>query len=209
MNDQCPQCSGYDVVRIRSGNLFLWIGLSLTVNAALIYVVFSGAVGNMIAWIIGFVLLDTLIMLPLMATLRNRSQYGGGSYRCRACGHTWSETQTLTQEISTMSTMDYAEMSPSMATTTGASNTGFRMTVQDVFFIKGRGTVVTGTVESGTIIEGAAVEIHGSSGVTQTVVQGIEMFRRIKSQANAGDNVGILLRGLQRDQVQRGDVLIG
>ena len=208
MNDQCPQCYGYDVARIGFGNLFLWIGLSLAVNAALIYVVFSGDVENMIPWIIGFVLLDTLIMLPFMATLRNRSQYWGARYRCRACGYTWSEAQTLPQEASTMSTMNYAEMSPSMATPTGASNTGFRMTVQDVFFIKGRGTVVTGTVESGTITEGAAIEIHSPSGVTQTVVQGIEMFRRTKSQANAGDNVGILLRGLQRDQVQRGDVLV-
>jgi hypothetical protein len=204
MPDQCPECYGYDVVTIKHGNLFLWIGLSLGVNAALMYVVFSGAVENMIPWIIGFVLLDTLIMLPLMATLRNRSQQGNATYRCRACGHTWSEAQTLPQEVSTMSNMDYAEMSPSMA-----SSTGFRMTVQDVFFIKGRGTVVTGTVESGTLTEGATIEIHGSSGVTQTVVRGIEMFRRTTSQANAGDNVGILLRGVQRDQVQRGDVLMG
>ena len=204
MNDQCPQCYGYEVVTAKRGNLFLWIGLSLVVNAALVFVVFSGAVENMIPWIIGFVLLDTLIMLPLMATLRNRSQQGGATYRCRACGYTWSETQTLPQMEPTPSTMDYANVSPAMTPTTG-----FRMTVQDVFFIKGRGTVVTGTVESGTITEGAAIEIHGPSGVTQTVVQGIEMFRRTKSQANAGDNVGILLRGVQRDQVQRGDVLTG
>ncbi len=189
---------------MKFGNLILWIGLSLGVNGVLVFVVLSGVVENVIPWIIGLVLLDMLIMLPLMATLRNRSQYGGATYRCRECGHTWSETQTLSQEESTPSTMDYAQMSPSMA-----SNTGFRMTVQDVFFIKGRGTVVTGTVESGTITEGAAIEIHGPSGVTQTAVRGIEMFRRTTSQANVGDNVGILLRGLQRDQVQRGDVLVG
>ncbi|MGC9393892.1 MAG: EF-Tu/IF-2/RF-3 family GTPase [Anaerolineae bacterium] len=204
MSGQCPQCYGYDVVTIKRGNLFLWIGLSLGVNAVLVYVVFSGAVENMIPWIIGFVLLDTLIMLPLMAALRNRSQYGGVTYRCRACGHTWSETQSFPQEEPTMSETNFAGPSPF-----GATLTGFRMTVQDVFSIKGRGTVVTGTVESGTITEGAAIEVHGPSGVTQTVVQGIEMFRRTMSQANAGDNVGILLRGVQRDQVQRGDVLMG
>lgn len=209
MSGQCPQCYGYDVVTIKRGNLFLWIGLSLGVNAVLVYVVFSGAVENMIPWIIGFVLLDMLIMLPLMATLRNRSQHGGATYRCRACGHTWSEAQTPSQEMPPTSSMDYAQMSPSVATPTGASTTGFRMTVQDVFSIKGRGTVVTGTVESGTITEGASIEVHSSSGVTQTVVQGIEMFRRTKSQANVGDNVGILLRGIQRNQVQRGDVLVG
>ena len=211
MSSQCPECYGYEVVTIKRGNLFLWISLSLVVNAALVYVVFSGAVENLIPWIVGFIFLDTLITLPVMATLRNRSRYGKATYRCRACGHAWSETQTAPQEVSTMSDsdMDYVQMASSMATPTGASNTGFRMTVQDVFFIKGRGTVVTGTVESGTITEGAAIEVHGPSGVTQTMVQGIEMFRRTKSQANAGDNVGILLRGLQRDQVQRGDVLIG
>jgi len=189
---------------MKFGNLFLWLGLSLGVNGVLVFVVFSGVVENVIPWIIGLVLLDTLIMLPLMATLRNRSQYGGATYRCRECEHTWSEAQTFPQEVSPMSSMDYAQMSPFMA-----SSTGFRMTVQDVFFIKGRGTVVTGTVESGTITEGAAIEIHSAAGVTQAVVQGIEMFRRPTSQANAGDNVGILLRGIQGDQMQRGDVLIG
>ena len=209
MSDQCPQCYSYNIATSKPANIFFWIGLSLVVSAAFVMVIFSGIVENMIPWIIGFVLLDALITLPLMAALRSRSQYRGAMYRCRDCGHAWSETQTLPQEESTMSTMDYAQMSPSMATSTGASNTGFRMTVQDVFSIKGRGTVVTGTVESGMITEGAAIEVHGPSGVTQTVVQGIEMFRRTKSQANVGDNVGILLRGLQRDQVQRGDVLVG
>ena len=204
MNGQCPQCYSYNIATSKPANIFFWFGLSLMVSVAFVMLIFSGIVENMIPWIIGFVLLDTLIMLPLMAALRSRSQYRGAAYRCRDCGHTWSETQTLSQEGSTMSAMDYAQMSPSMA-----SSTGFRMTVQDVFFIKGRGTVVTGTVESGTITAGAAIEIHSSSGVTQTVVEDIEMFRRTTSQANAGDNVGILLRGLQRDQVQRGDVLVG
>ena len=204
MYDQCPKCYSYTIAKSKPGNIFIWISASLVVSAAFMIVVFSGAAENVIPWIIGFVLLDLLITIPLMAALRSRSQYSGATYRCRECGHTWSETQTLSQEESTTSTMDYAQMSPSMA-----SNTGFRMTVQDVFFIKGRGTVVTGTVESGTITEGAPIEIHGSSGVTQTVAQSIEMFRRTTSQANVGDNVGILLRGIQGDQVQRGDVLQG
>lgn len=92
MHDQCPECYGYDIATIKPGNLFLWIGMSLGVNTALIFVIFSGVVDNVIPWIIGFVLLDTAVMLPLMAALRNRSQYAGATYRCRACGHTWSET---------------------------------------------------------------------------------------------------------------------
>jgi hypothetical protein len=203
-HDQCPECYGYDVATLQFGNLFLWIGLSLAVNAALVFVVFFGGVENVIPWIIGFVLLDTLLMLPLLATLRNRSRHGGAPYRCRACGHTWSAAQTLPQEAPATHSVESAQMSPSVA-----AASGFRMTVQDVFSIKGRGTVVTGTVESGTITKGAPIELHGPSGVTQTVVQGIEMFRRTLSQANAGDNVGILLRGVQGDQVQRGDVLVG
>jgi hypothetical protein len=208
MSGQCPECYGYEVMEIKRGNLFLWIGLSLGVNLVLVFVVFSGIVENIIPWIVVFVLLDMLVMLPLMTALRNRIR-SNVIYRCRECGHTWSEAKTLLQEEPTTSTMDYAQVSPPMVIPTGASSTGFRMTVQFVFFIKGRGTVVTGTVESGTITEGAAIEIHGPSGVTQTVVQGIEMFRKTISQANAGDDVGILLCGLQRDQVQRGDVLVG
>ncbi|GEM_PF-994580 len=214
MYDQCPKCYSYTIAKSKPGNIFIWISVSLVVSAAFMIVVFSGAVENVIPWIVGFMLLDLLITIPLMAALRSRSQYGGATYRCRECGHTWSETQTFSQEGSTGSAVDDVKMSPSMASPMGASlrgasSTGFRMTVQDVFSIKGRGTVVTGTVESGTITEGAPIEIHGSSGVTQTVAQSIEMFRRTTSQANVGDNVGILLRGIQGDQVQRGDVLQG
>jgi len=203
MIGQCPECYSYDVAAMKFGNLFLWIGLSLGVNGVLVFVVVSGVVENVIPWIIGLVLLDMLIMLPLMATLRNRSQYGGATYRCRECGHTWSEA-SVEQEATRMAGLDTTGASPF-----APSAADFQMTVQDVFSIKGRGTVVTGIVEAGSITEGAPIEIHGSSSVIQTVAQSIEMFRRTTSQANAGDNVGILLRGVQADQVQRGDVLRG
>lgn len=204
MYDQCPKCYSYNIAKSKPGNIFIWISVSLVVSAAFMIVVLSGAIENVVPWIIGFVLLDLLITIPLMAALRLRSQYGGATYRCRDCGHTWSEAQTLPQEAAAVSTVDYAAMPSAIA-----SSTGFRMTVQDVFSIKGRGTVVTGTVESGTITEGAPIEIHGPSGVIQTAAQSIEMFRKTMSQANTGENVGILLRGVQRDQVQRGDVLMG
>ncbi len=204
MHDQCPECYSYDVTALKHGNLFLWIGISLGVNGVLVFVVLSGVVENVIPWIIGLMLLDTLIMVPLMAALRTRSQHGDATYRCRECGHTWSETPVVQEGGSPIAKPNDVESSPF-----AASTADFQMTVQDVFSIKGRGTVVTGIVESGTITEGATIEIHSSSGVTQTVAQSIEMFRRTTSQAKAGDNVGILLRGVQADQVQRGDVLRG
>ncbi len=83
----------------------------------------------------------------------------------------------------------------------------FRMTVEDVFIIRGRGTVVTGRIEQGTLKVGDAIEIAGQSGSKQTVVTGIEMFRKILQEAQAGDNVGVLLRNVSKDDVLRGDVL--
>ena len=84
----------------------------------------------------------------------------------------------------------------------------FRMTVEDVFSIKGRGTVVTGKIESGTIKVGDEIAIQGQNGAKRTVVAGVEMFRKTMSQANAGDNVGILLRDITKQDVQQGDVLL-
>jgi elongation factor Tu len=83
----------------------------------------------------------------------------------------------------------------------------FRMTVEDVFSIKGRGTVVTGKVESGTLKVGDEVSIQGKNGERKTIVTGIEMFRKTMSQANAGDNVGLLLKDIAKPNVQQGDVL--
>lgn len=83
----------------------------------------------------------------------------------------------------------------------------FLMPVEDVFTITGRGTVVTGRVERGKIKVGEEVEIIGISETNKTVVTGLEMFRKLLDEAQAGDNVGVLLRGVARDEVERGQVL--
>jgi elongation factor Tu len=83
----------------------------------------------------------------------------------------------------------------------------FLMPIEDVFTITGRGTVVTGRVERGQVRVGDAVEIIGIKDTQNSVVTGVEMFRKLLDYAESGDNVGILLRGINRDQVQRGQVL--
>ncbi|NMB95855.1 MAG: elongation factor Tu, partial [Clostridiaceae bacterium] len=84
----------------------------------------------------------------------------------------------------------------------------FLMPVEDVFSITGRGTVATGRVERGTIKVGEEVEIVGLQEESRkTVVTGVEMFRKLLDQAVAGDNIGTLLRGVQRDEIERGQVL--
>jgi elongation factor Tu len=84
----------------------------------------------------------------------------------------------------------------------------FLMPVEDVFSIKGRGTVVTGRVDRGTIKVGEEIEIIGlQEDIRKTVVTGVEMFHKILDQGQAGDNIGCLLRGIDRDEVARGMVL--
>ncbi|MFA5474034.1 MAG: elongation factor Tu [Acholeplasmataceae bacterium] len=83
----------------------------------------------------------------------------------------------------------------------------FLMPVEDVFTITGRGTVATGRVERGQVKVGDQVEIVGLTETRQTVVTGVEMFRKLLDYAEAGDNIGALLRGVSRDQVERGQVL--
>ncbi len=84
----------------------------------------------------------------------------------------------------------------------------FMMAIEDVFSIKGRGTVVTGSVARGTLLKGSEVDIVGlRDEIEKTVVTGIEMFNKELDQAQAGDNAGILLRGVGRDEVQRGMVI--
>ena len=83
----------------------------------------------------------------------------------------------------------------------------FLMSVEDVFTISGRGTVVTGRVERGQLKLNDEVEIVGLRDTQKTVVTGIEMFRKLLDYAEAGDNAGVLLRGISRDQVERGQVL--
>ena len=83
----------------------------------------------------------------------------------------------------------------------------FLMPVEDVFSITGRGTVATGRVEQGIIKTGETVEIVGIKTTTSTVVTGVEMFKKILDQGQAGDNVGCLLRGTKREEIERGQVL--
>ncbi len=83
----------------------------------------------------------------------------------------------------------------------------FLMPVEDVFTISGRGTVVTGRIERGVIKVGDEVEIVGMRPTMKTVATGVEMFRKILDQGEAGDNVGVLLRGVKREEVERGQVL--
>jgi elongation factor Tu len=83
----------------------------------------------------------------------------------------------------------------------------FLMPVEDVFSITGRGTVVTGRVEQGVVKVGDEVEIVGVKDTRKVVVTGIEMFRKLLDQGQAGDNLGALLRGIDKDDVERGQVL--
>ena len=83
----------------------------------------------------------------------------------------------------------------------------FLMPIEDVFSISGRGTVVTGRVETGIVKVGEEVEIVGIKDTKKTVVTGVEMFRKLLDQGQAGDNIGALLRGVAREEVERGQVL--
>jgi len=83
----------------------------------------------------------------------------------------------------------------------------FLMAVEDVFSISGRGTVVTGRVERGVVKVGDEVEILGLRDTQKTVATGVEMFRKLLDQGQAGDNIGVLLRGTKKDEVERGQVL--
>src|SRR4249920_2887058 len=83
----------------------------------------------------------------------------------------------------------------------------FLMPVEDVFSISGRGTVVTGRVERGIVKVGDEIEIVGLKPTTKTVCTGVEMFRKLLDQGQAGDNIGVLLRGTKREEVERGQVL--
>jgi elongation factor Tu len=88
-----------------------------------------------------------------------------------------------------------------------ATDKPFLMPVEDVFSISGRGTVATGRVERGVIKVGEEVEIVGLKATQKTVVTGVEMFRKLLDEGQAGDNIGALLRGLKREEVERGQVL--
>jgi elongation factor Tu len=81
------------------------------------------------------------------------------------------------------------------------------MSVEDVFTITGRGTVATGRVERGKIKVGDAVELVGITDTKKSVATGLEMFRKLLDEAQSGDNIGMLLRGIEKDQIQRGQVI--
>src|SRR5678815_651323 len=83
----------------------------------------------------------------------------------------------------------------------------FLMPIEDVFSISGRGTVVTGRIERGIVKVGEEIEIIGLRPTVKTVVTGVEMFRKLLDQGEAGDNIGALLRGTKREEVERGQVL--
>jgi elongation factor Tu len=83
----------------------------------------------------------------------------------------------------------------------------FLMPVEDVFSISGRGTVATGRIERGIVKVGEEIEIVGIRATTKTVVTGVEMFRKLLDEGRAGDNVGILLRGTKKEEIERGQVL--
>ncbi len=83
----------------------------------------------------------------------------------------------------------------------------FLLAIEDVFSIKGRGTVATGRIERGIVKVNEEVEIIGFGATRKTVVTGVEMFRKLLDQGQAGDNVGLLLRGVEKDDIERGQVL--
>ena len=84
----------------------------------------------------------------------------------------------------------------------------FLMPIEDVFSISGRGTVVTGRVERGVVNVGDEIEIVGVKDTQKTTCTGVEMFRKLLDRGEAGDNIGALIRGIDREQVERGQVLL-
>jgi elongation factor Tu len=88
-----------------------------------------------------------------------------------------------------------------------AVDQAFLMPIEDIFTISGRGTVVTGRVDRGVVLVGDEVEIIGIRETAKTVVTGVEMFRKLLDRGEAGDNIGVLLRGTKKDEVERGQVL--
>ena len=111
-------------------------------------------------------------------------------------------------ELGEQSIMKLAETLDSyIPTPERALDQPFRMPIEDVFSISGRGTVVTGRVERGIIHVGDEIEIVGIRPTSKTTCTGVEMFRKLLDQGEAGDNIGVLLRGTKREEVERGQVL--
>src|SRR3989454_3563236 len=98
-------------------------------------------------------------------------------------------------------------MDKGMAVQMGEVDKPFLMPVEDVFSIAGRGTVAMGRIDGGKVKVGEEVEMVGFGTDKKTVVTGVEMFRKLLDEGQAGDNVGLLLRGVEKDEVERGMVL--
>ena len=104
---------------------------------------------------------------------------------------------------------EYGTSQPSVSPFVDLNNVSFRMTIEDVFTITGRGTVVTGVVELGSIKLMDKAVLYRQNGETiNTVITGIEMFRKLEDSATVGQNVGLLLRGIERNMVSTGDVIV-
>jgi len=127
----------------------------------------------------------------------------GSALKALECGCGTRECQWCGKVLELMDTVDSYIPTPERAV-----DKPFLMPVEDVFSITGRGTVATGRVERGTVKVQDTVEIVGLNDEPKTtVVTGVEMFRKILDQAEAGDNIGVLLRGIQRTEIERGQVL--
>ena len=150
---------------------------------------------------------EELIDLVEMDTRDLLSEYGFPGddtpiIRGSALGALNGEPQWVEKVEELMATIDEYIPTPERDT-----DKPFLMPIEDVFTITGRGTVVTGRVERGQVRVGDVVEIIGIHETQSTTVTGVEMFRKLLDYAEAGDNIGALLRGISRDQVQRGQVL--
>ncbi|MDP2728031.1 MAG: elongation factor Tu, partial [Dehalococcoidia bacterium] len=117
---------------------------------------------------------------------------GCGKRDCQWCGQIWKLMDVVDDYIPTPAR---------------PIDKPFLMPIEDVFGIKGRGTVTTGRIERGVVKVGDEIEIVGIQPTRKTVVTGVEMFKKILDQGQAGDNVGCLLRGIEREDVERGQVL--
>jgi len=126
----------------------------------------------------------------------------GSALKAMQCGCAKAECQWCGAIIKLLAAMDEAIPEPVREV-----DKPFLMPVEDVFTISGRGTVATGRVERGIVKVGDTVEIVGFKETNKTVVTGVEMFRKLLDEGRAGDNIGCLLRGVKREEIERGQVL--
>jgi len=126
----------------------------------------------------------------------------GSARKALECGCGKSECENCGSVIKLMEAVDEYIPTPERAI-----DRPFLMSVEDVFSIQGRGTVATGRVERGVIKMGEEVEIVGIHDTRKTVCTGVEMFRKILDRGEAGDNIGVLLRGIKRNEIERGQVI--